>query len=93
LVTVCARIPKRDRVRAAIQSHAQVQTLAYIERVRIGGGELGSKLAKKTQHFFSRGVDELHFRQIHEQLSSRGATRCKRASLFCVITSESAFES
>ncbi|HEY6369439.1 MAG TPA: hypothetical protein VIX37_02580 [Candidatus Sulfotelmatobacter sp.] len=70
----------------------QIQTLAHIEHVGIGGDKLGSELAKKRQHFFPYRVDEYHFRQIDKSLSARGEALCQRASVFCVITSESAFQ-
>jgi hypothetical protein len=79
-------------VRAAIWSDTQIQTLAHIERVGIGGDKLGSGLTKKRQHFFPCHVDEYHFRQIDEKLSARGKARCQRASVFSIITGESAFK-
>jgi hypothetical protein len=79
-------------MRAAILGHPQVQTLARIEHVRIGGDKLGSELAKKRQHFFPYRVDEYHFRQIDEKLSPCCEARCQRASAFCIITGESAFQ-
>jgi hypothetical protein len=79
-------------MRAAIRSHRQIQTLAYIERVRIGGDELRSEPAKKRQHFFPCGVNEHHFRQIDEQLYARGEARSQRPSVLSIITGESAFK-
>jgi hypothetical protein len=79
-------------MRAAIWSYTQIQSLAHIEHVRIGGDNLGSELAKKRQHFFPCRVDEYHFRQIDEKFSARGETRCQRASVFGIITCESAFK-
>jgi hypothetical protein len=90
LVAVCGRLPAE--IRAAILSDTQIQTLAHIEHVRIGGDKLGSELAKKRQHFFPYRVDEYHFRQIDQNLSSRGEARCQRASVFSIITGESAFQ-
>jgi hypothetical protein len=90
LVAVCGRL--RAQIRAAIWSYTQIQTLAHIEHVRIGGDKLGSELAKKRQHFFPYRVDEYHFRQIDEKLSACGEARCQRASVFSIITGESAFQ-
>jgi hypothetical protein len=58
-------------MRAAIWGYTQIQTLAHIEHVRIGGDELGSELAKERQHFFPHRVDEYDLRQVDEQLFSR----------------------
>jgi hypothetical protein len=77
---------------AAIRSDTQIQTLAHIEHVRIGGDKLGSVLAKKRKHFFPCRVDEYHFRQINEKLSACGEARCQRASVFSIITGESAYQ-
>jgi hypothetical protein len=93
LVAVCGRLPQRIQIRAAVWNHTQIQTLAYIERIRIGGDELRSELAKETQHFFPYRVDEYHFRQIDEQLSAPGEARCQCASVLSIIASESAFQS
>jgi hypothetical protein len=90
LVAVCGRLPAE--IRAATWSYTQIQALAHIEHVRIGGDKLGSELAKKRQHFFPCRVDEYHFRQIDEKLSARGEARCQRASVFSIITGESAFQ-
>jgi hypothetical protein len=79
-------------VRAAIWIYAQIQTLAHIEHVRIGGDKLGSQLAKKGQHFFPYRVDEYHFRQIDEKLSACGEARYQRPNMFSIITGESAFQ-
>jgi len=79
-------------MRAAIRGHPQIQTLAHIERVRIGGDKLGSELAEKRQHFFPCRVDEYHFRQINEKLSACGEARCERASLLSITAGESAFQ-
>jgi hypothetical protein len=79
-------------MRAAVWSYTQVQTLAHIEHVRIGGDELGSELGKERENLFPRRVDEYHFRQIDEKLSARGKARCQRASVFSIITGESAFK-
>ncbi|MGB2663043.1 MAG: hypothetical protein WAK48_03495 [Candidatus Acidiferrum sp.] len=79
-------------MRAAIGSDTQIQTLAHIERVRIGGDKLGSELTKKRQHFFPCHVDEYNFRQIDEKLSACGEARCQRASVFSIITGESAYQ-
>jgi hypothetical protein len=91
LVPVCGRF--RAQIRAAIWSHTQIQTLAHVEHVRIGGDELGSELAKERQHFFPHRVDEYDIRQIDEKLSARGEMRCQRPSVFSIITGESAFKS
>jgi hypothetical protein len=79
-------------MRAAIWSYTQIQTLAHIEHVRIGGDKLSSELAKKRQHLFPYGVDEYHFRQIDEKLSGCDEARCQSASVFSIITGESAFQ-
>jgi hypothetical protein len=79
-------------MRAAVRSYTQIQTLAHIKQVRIGGDELRSEPAKKRQHFFPCPVDEYHFRQIDERLSARGEALCQRASVFSIITGESAFK-
>jgi hypothetical protein len=79
-------------MRAAIRGHPQIQTLAHIKHVRIGGDELRSEQAKKRQYFFPSRVDEYHFRQIDEKPSARGEARCQRPSVFSIITGESAFK-
>jgi hypothetical protein len=79
-------------MRAAIRGHPQIQTLAHIKHVRIGGDELCSEHAKKRQYFFPSRVDEYHFRQIDEKLSARAEARCQRPSLFSIITGESAYQ-
>jgi hypothetical protein len=79
-------------MRATIWIYAQIQTLAHIEHVGIGGDKLGSELAKKGQHFFPCHVDEYHFRQIDEKLSASGEARCQRANMFSIITGESAYQ-
>jgi hypothetical protein len=79
-------------MRATIWIYAQIQTLAHIEHVRIGGDKLGSELAKKRQHFFPYRVDEYYFRQIDKNLCARREARCQRASVFCIVTGESAFQ-
>jgi hypothetical protein len=79
-------------MRADIWIYPQIQTLAHVENVRIGGDKLGSELAKKRQHFFPCRVDEYDFRQIDEKLSAFGEARCQRASMFSIITGESAYQ-
>jgi hypothetical protein len=79
-------------MRAAIWSYTQIQTLAHIEHVRIGGDELGSELGKERKNFFPCRVDEYHFRQIDEKPAARGEARRQRPSLFSIITGESAFK-
>jgi hypothetical protein len=79
-------------MRAAIRGHPQIQTLAHIEHVRIGGDELGSELAKERQHFLPHRVNEHDLRQIDEKLSARSQARCQRASVFSIITGESAYQ-
>jgi hypothetical protein len=93
LVAVCGRLPQLIQIRAAVWNHTQIQTLAYIERIRIGCNELGSELAKERQHFLSHRVNEYDLRQIDEQLSARAEARRQRASVFSIITGESAFKS
>jgi hypothetical protein len=79
-------------MRADIWIYPQIQTLAHVENVRIGGDKLGSRPAKERQHFFSRRVDEYYFRQIDKNLCARREARCQRASVFCIVTGESAFQ-
>jgi hypothetical protein len=94
MVAVCGRIPAE--IRAAIWSYTQIQTLAHIEHVRIGGDELGSELGKEGENFFSYRVDEYHFRQIDEKPTARGEARGEarrqRPSAFSIIKGESAFK-
>jgi hypothetical protein len=89
-VAVCGRLPAEAR--GAVWSYAQIQTLAHIEDVRIGGDELGSELGKERENFFACRVDEYHFRQIDKNPCARSEARCQRASVFCIITGESAFQ-
>jgi len=93
LVAVCGRLPQRIQIRAAVWNHTQIQTLAYIQRIRIGGNELGSELAKERQNFLPHHVNEYDLRQIDEQLSARAEARRQRAGVFSIITGESAFKS
>jgi hypothetical protein len=79
-------------MRAAIWSYAQIQTLAHIEYVRIGGDELGSEPAKGRQHFLPDCVDEYDLRQVDEQIFARSQARGQRASVLSIITGESAFQ-
>jgi hypothetical protein len=79
-------------MRASIWSHTQIQALAHIEHVRIGGDELGSQPAKERQHFFPLRVDEYDLRQVDEKLSACGEARCQRASMLSIITGESAYQ-
>jgi hypothetical protein len=79
-------------MRAAIWSDAQIQTLAHVEHVRIGGDELGSGPAKERQHFFPRRVDEYDVRQVDEQLFARSQARGQRSSVLSITTGESAFQ-
>jgi hypothetical protein len=90
MVAVCGRIPAE--IRAAIWSYTQIQTLAHIEHVRIGGDELGSELGKEGENFFPSRVDEYHFRQIDEKPTARGEARRQHPSAFSIITGESAFK-
>jgi hypothetical protein len=80
-------------MRAANRSHRQIQRLAHIERVRIGGDKLRSEPAKKSQDFFPYGVNERHFRQIDEQLYACGEARSQRSSVLSILSGESAFKS
>jgi hypothetical protein len=80
-------------MRAAIRGHTQIQTLADIEHVRIGGDKLASQPAKERQHFFPHRIDEYDLRQIDEQLSARAEARRQRASVFSIIAGEPAFKS
>jgi hypothetical protein len=90
LVAVCGRLPAE--IRAAIWSDAQIQTLAHIEHVSIGGDELGSESAKERQHFFPCRVDEYDLCQVDEQLFARSQARWQRASVLSITAGESAFQ-
>jgi hypothetical protein len=79
-------------MRAAIWSYAQIQTLAHVEHVRIGGDELGSESAKERQHLFPRRIDEFDFCQVDEQLFARSQARSQRASVLSITAGESAFQ-
>jgi hypothetical protein len=79
-------------MRASIWCHTQIQALAHVEHVRIGGDELGSESAKERQHFFPRRVDEYDLCQIDEQLFARSQARGQRASLLSITAGESAFQ-
>jgi hypothetical protein len=93
LVAFSVSLRRRIQTRNTIWSYTQIQTLAHIEHVRIGGDKLRSELAEKKQRFFPCQVDEYHFRQIDEQLSARGEARCQRASVLSIFAGESALKS